>query len=138
MYVLLRHHVFLYLKFYVLFCFFHHSLFNVSFLHLFINVSRGISQKLGEKGVISQHKIPTFSSTCMYLYITMCDVFLYLTFIYLLYLVYYKRKELLTLGKFCFIMIGRADIEGSKRNVAMNACYLGLCTIFFTHFCTNF
>ena len=83
MYVLLRHHVFLYLKFYVLFCFCHHSLFNVSFLHLFINVSRGISQKLGEKGVISQHKIPKFSSTCMYLYITMCDVFLYLTFIYL-------------------------------------------------------
>ncbi|CAN6989951.1 unnamed protein product, partial [Brassica rapa subsp. trilocularis] len=26
-----------------------------------------------------------------------------------------------TLGEFCFIMIGRADIEGSKSNVAMNA-----------------
>ncbi|PHT26133.1 Regulator of rDNA transcription protein 15 [Capsicum baccatum] len=26
-----------------------------------------------------------------------------------------------TLGEFCFIMIGRADIEGSKNNVAMNA-----------------
>ena len=26
-----------------------------------------------------------------------------------------------TLGEFCFAMIGRADIEGSKRNVAMNA-----------------
>ena len=38
MYVLLCHHVFLYLKFYVLFCFCHHSLFNVSLLYLFINV----------------------------------------------------------------------------------------------------
>ena len=27
-----------------------------------------------------------------------------------------------TLGEFCFTMIGRADIEGSKGNVAMNAC----------------
>ena len=27
----------------------------------------------------------------------------------------------LTLGEFCFTMIGRADIEGSKSNVAMNA-----------------
>ncbi|PHT27277.1 Regulator of rDNA transcription protein 15 [Capsicum baccatum] len=27
-----------------------------------------------------------------------------------------------TLGEFCFTMIGRADIEGSKSNVAMNAC----------------
>lgn len=26
-----------------------------------------------------------------------------------------------TLGEFCFTMIGRADIEGSKSNVAMNA-----------------
>ena len=26
-----------------------------------------------------------------------------------------------TLGEFCFAMIGRADIEGSKSNVAMNA-----------------
>ncbi|CAG7863102.1 unnamed protein product [Brassica rapa] len=26
-----------------------------------------------------------------------------------------------TLGEFCFIMIERADIEGSKSNVAMNA-----------------
>uniref|UniRef100_A0A0D2ZZH6 Uncharacterized protein n=1 Tax=Brassica oleracea var. oleracea TaxID=109376 RepID=A0A0D2ZZH6_BRAOL len=26
-----------------------------------------------------------------------------------------------TLGEFCFTMIRRADIEGSKRNVAMNA-----------------
>ncbi|EJW71189.1 hypothetical protein WUBG_17902, partial [Wuchereria bancrofti] len=26
-----------------------------------------------------------------------------------------------TLGEFCFVMIGRADIEGSKSNVAMNA-----------------
>ncbi|XP_022765870.1 uncharacterized protein LOC111310705 [Durio zibethinus] len=26
-----------------------------------------------------------------------------------------------TLGEFCFIMIGKADIEGSKSNVAMNA-----------------
>jgi hypothetical protein len=26
-----------------------------------------------------------------------------------------------TLGDFCFAMIGRADIEGSKSNVAMNA-----------------
>ena len=29
-----------------------------------------------------------------------------------------------TLGEFCFAMIGRADIEGSKSNVAMNACHL--------------
>ncbi|PHT27915.1 hypothetical protein CQW23_32487 [Capsicum baccatum] len=28
----------------------------------------------------------------------------------------------LTLGEFCFTMIGRADIEVSKSNVAMNAC----------------
>jgi hypothetical protein len=26
-----------------------------------------------------------------------------------------------TLGEFCFAMIGRADIEGSKSDVAMNA-----------------
>uniref|UniRef100_A0A8R1XSK2 Senescence-associated protein n=1 Tax=Onchocerca volvulus TaxID=6282 RepID=A0A8R1XSK2_ONCVO len=26
-----------------------------------------------------------------------------------------------TLGEFCFAMIGRADIEGSKSNVAMDA-----------------
>ncbi|KAK8375087.1 hypothetical protein O3P69_012436, partial [Scylla paramamosain] len=26
-----------------------------------------------------------------------------------------------TLGEFCFTMIGRADIEGSKSDVAMNA-----------------
>ena len=31
-------------------------------------------------------------------------------------------KELVTLAEFCFTMIGRADIEGSKNNVAMNAC----------------
>ena len=29
--------------------------------------------------------------------------------------------ELLTLGEFCFTMIERASIEGSKSNVAMNA-----------------
>ncbi|XP_019447294.1 PREDICTED: uncharacterized protein LOC109350517 [Lupinus angustifolius] len=28
-----------------------------------------------------------------------------------------------TLGEFCFTMIGRADIEGSNSNVAMNACH---------------
>ena len=33
-----------------------------------------------------------------------------------------QGKELLKLGEFCFTMIGRADIEGSKNNVAMNAC----------------
>ena len=26
-----------------------------------------------------------------------------------------------TIGEFCFTMIGRADIEGSKSNVAMNS-----------------
>ncbi|KAE8720265.1 hypothetical protein F3Y22_tig00020999pilonHSYRG00008 [Hibiscus syriacus] len=30
-------------------------------------------------------------------------------------------NQCLTLGEFCFTMIGRADIEGSKSNVAMNA-----------------
>ena len=38
MFVLLRHHLFLYLKFYVLFCFCHNSLFKVSLLCLFVNV----------------------------------------------------------------------------------------------------
>ena len=33
-----------------------------------------------------------------------------------------QGKELLIFGEFCFTMIGRADIEGSKSNVAMNAC----------------
>ena len=37
----------------------------------------------------------------------------------------YKHSEFSqknpTLGEFCFAMIGRADIEGSKSNVAMNA-----------------
>ena len=32
-----------------------------------------------------------------------------------------KYIEVCTLGEFCFTMIGRADIEGSKSNVAMNA-----------------
>ena len=35
---------------------------------------------------------------------------------------YLLGEELLTLGEFCFTMIGRADIKGSKSNVAMNAC----------------
>ena len=30
--------------------------------------------------------------------------------------------ELLTLGEFCFALIERADIKGSKSNVGMNAC----------------
>ena len=38
MHALLRHNVFLCLKFYVLFYFYHHSLFNVSLLYLFISV----------------------------------------------------------------------------------------------------
>ena len=33
----------------------------------------------------------------------------------------YYRKELLTLDEFCFTMIRRANIEGSKCNVAMSA-----------------
>ena len=33
----------------------------------------------------------------------------------------YQRVNNPTLGEFCFTMIGRADIEGSKSNVAMNA-----------------
>ncbi|KAG8170859.1 hypothetical protein JTE90_026849 [Oedothorax gibbosus] len=33
----------------------------------------------------------------------------------------YKWVNNPTLGEFCFAMIGRADIEGSKSNVAMNA-----------------
>ena len=43
----------------------------------------------------------------------------------ILFVIFYvpcQVKELLTLGEFCFTMIGRADIEGSKNNVAMNAC----------------
>ena len=31
------------------------------------------------------------------------------------------KKEMATLTEFCFGMIGRADIEGLKSNVAMNA-----------------
>ena len=33
----------------------------------------------------------------------------------------YWRVNNPTLGEFCFAMIGRADIEGSKSDVAMNA-----------------
>ena len=35
---------------------------------------------------------------------------------------YLLGEELLTLGEFCFTMIGRANIKGSKSNVTMNAC----------------
>ena len=49
-------------------------------------------------------------------------VFLYLTFMYLSIPSSLLAEELLTLGEFCFTMIGRDDVEGSKSNVAMDAC----------------
>ena len=36
--------------------------------------------------------------------------------------VHYQQKELLTLSELYFTMIGRANVEGSKSNDAMNAC----------------
>ena len=39
----------------------------------------------------------------------------------------------LIFGEFCFIMIGRADIEGLKSNVAMNAWLSQV-----SYFCGNF
>ena len=39
-----------------------------------------------------------------------------------------------TLTEFCFGMIGRADIEGSKSNVAMNAWLPQASSMFFPYF----
>ena len=81
MYVLLRHHVFLYLKFYVLFYFCHHSLFNVSLLYLFINVfTRYLSKPWWKKcHILTQNSNIQFN---MYLSLHH-HMLLYLTFVYL-------------------------------------------------------
>ena len=81
MYVLLRHHVFLYLKFYVLFCFCHHSLFNVSLLYLFINVfTRYLSKTWWKRcHILTQNSKIQFN-----MYVSLHHhVILYLNFIYL-------------------------------------------------------
>ena len=81
MYVLLRHHVFLYLKFYILFYFCHHSLFNVSLLYLFINVfTRYLSKPWWKKcHILTQNSNIQFN-----MYVSLHQlVFLYLTFMYL-------------------------------------------------------
>ena len=70
--VLLRHHVFLYLKFYLPFCFCHHSLFNVSLFYLFINVFTRYLTKTWLKTchILTQNSNVQFN---MYVFcITMC------------------------------------------------------------------
>ena len=81
MYVLLRHRVFLYLKFDVLFCFCHHSLFGVSLLYLFINVfTRHLSKTWWKRCyILTQNSNIQFN-----MYVSLHHhVFLYLTFMYL-------------------------------------------------------
>ena len=81
MYVLLCHHVFLYLKFYVLFCFCHHSFFNVSLLYLFMNVfTRYLSKTWWKRcHILTQNSKIEFN-----MYVSLHHhVFLYLNFIYL-------------------------------------------------------
>ena len=81
MYVLLRHHVFLYLKFYVLFYFCHHSLFNVSLLYLFINV---FTRYLSKPWCKKCHILTQNSNIQFNMYVSLHHhVFLYLTFMYL-------------------------------------------------------
>ena len=81
MYVLLRHNVFLYLKFYVLFCFCHHSLFKVSLLYLFINVFTRYFSKTWWKRC---HILTQNSNIQFNMYVSLHHhVFLYLNFMYL-------------------------------------------------------
>ena len=81
MYVLLCHHVFLYLKFYVLFCFCHHSFFNVSLLYLFMNVFTRYLSKTWWKRC---HILTQNSNIQFNMYVSLHHhVFLYLTFMYL-------------------------------------------------------
>ena len=81
MHALLRHNVFLCLKFYVLFYFYHHSLFNVSLLYLFISVfTRCFSKTLWKRCHISTQNFDIQFSMHVSLHHL---VFLYLTFMYL-------------------------------------------------------
>ena len=78
MYVSLRHNVFLYLKFYVLFCFCHHSLFNVLLLYLFTNV---FTRYLWKTWWIRCHILTQNFNIQFSMYVSLHHhVFLYLTF----------------------------------------------------------
>ena len=81
MYVLLHHHVLLYLKFYVLFCICHHSFFKILLLYLFINVfTRYLAKTCGKKCHIWTQN----SNIQLKMYVSLHHhVFLYLTFMYL-------------------------------------------------------
>ena len=79
--LLLPLHVFLYLKFYVLFCFCYHSLFNILLLYRFINVfTRYLSKTYWKRcHILTQNFNIQFS-----MYVSLHDhIFLYLTFMYL-------------------------------------------------------
>ena len=80
-YVLLCHHVFLYLKFSVLFRFCHHSPFNVPLMYLFTNVFTRYLSKTWWKRC---HMLTQNSNIQFNTYVSLHHhVFLYLTFMYL-------------------------------------------------------
>ena len=71
--LLLHYHVFLCLKFYVLFCFCHDSLFNVSLLYLFINVfTRYLSKTWWERcHILTQNsniQFNMYASPCVFVF----------------------------------------------------------------------
>ena len=120
MYVLLRHHVFLYLKFCLLFCFCHHSLFNISLLRLFINViTRHLSKTWWKRCyILTQNSNIQFN-----MYVSLHHhLFLYLTFMYLSIPSSLLEKGTANTWSILLHNVGRADIEGSQSNVTMNAC----------------